>query len=68
MLTDLGYCKRQIMFARACNGRLQQSAVEDALSRALDAIERLAEELQRPAPEQLTDIQWEDRPAPRRTF
>ena len=61
MLTDLGYAKRQIMFARACNGRLQQSAVEDALSRALDAIERMADAITAPTV-QMTEFEWAELP------
>ncbi len=59
MLTDLGYVTRQVMFARAANGRHQTNAVEDALSRACDALERIADELKRPADVQLSDAQWD---------
>lgn len=45
VLTDLGYLKRQVLFARGCNGRLQTGAVHDALTRALDALERIGEAL-----------------------
>lgn len=59
MMTDLGYAFRQVRFARACNGRFNTLAVDDALSRALDALERIREALERPVQEvQVDDADW----------
>ena len=63
MLHDLTYCKTQILFARAANARMQTNAVDNALERALDAIERLQEAAARPADAELDAIFAGDEPS-----
>ncbi len=46
MIADLGYAFRQVRFARACVGRLNTLGADDALSRALDALERIQEAIE----------------------